>query len=170
MNIEHSGHERSNDAWGWETNKKDGIKVLVKFSQLYLNERMKDKKLEENIFQDDRGRVAVPNEEKVSYWLRRQKRENASEKTFFVARPQRPLRFRTIPPLLFPVLYALPALIGGNQNLIEKHCSQELELAWLSSVRGRLMGRPCPHLLLPVTLFSLFADSIFFFRNVIFII
>ena len=84
------------------------------FSKLFLNESMKDeKKLEKNIFQDLRGPVTVPNEDKVSYWLRRRRRENASEKTFFVPRPQRPLRFRTIPPLLFPALYALPALIGG---------------------------------------------------------
>ena len=60
-------------------------------------------------FQDQLG--LVPDEHKVSYWLRRRKRENASEKTFFL--PQRPLRFRTIPPLLFPALFALPAIIGG---------------------------------------------------------
>ena len=83
--------------------------------QLYLDETVSDeKKLNKNIFQDHRGSVTVPNEHKVAYWLRRRKRENASEKTFFV-RPQRPLRFRTIPPLLFPALYALPAIIGGIQ-------------------------------------------------------
>ena len=65
--------------------------------------------LKKNIFQDQLG--LVPDEHKVSYWLRRRKRENASEKTFFL--PQRPLRFRTIPPLLFPALFALPAIIGG---------------------------------------------------------
>ena len=81
-------------------------------SKLFLNETVKyEKKLKNNIFQDREGSVTVPNEHKVAYWLRRRKRENASEKTFFV-RPQRPLRFRTIPPLLFPALYALPALIG----------------------------------------------------------
>ena len=64
--------------------------------------------LKKNIFQDQLG--LVPDEHKVSYWLRRRKRENASEKTFFL--PQRPLRFRTIPPLLFPALFALPAIIG----------------------------------------------------------
>ena len=81
-------------------------------SQLFLNETVKyEKKLNNNIFQDREGSVTVPNEHKVAYWLRRRKRENASEKTFFV-RPQRPLRFRTIPPLLFPALYALPAIIG----------------------------------------------------------
>ena len=81
-------------------------------SQLFLNETVKyKKKLNNNIFQDREGSVTVPNEHKVAYWLRRRKRENASEKTFFV-RPQRPLRFRTIPPLLFPALYALPAIIG----------------------------------------------------------
>ena len=81
-------------------------------SQLFLNETVKYKrKLNKNIFQDRKGSVTVPNEHTVAYWLRRRKRENASEKTFFV-RPQRPLRFRTIPPLLFPALYALPAIIG----------------------------------------------------------
>ena len=67
--------------------------------------------LKKNIFQDQLGLVgSVPDEHKVSYWLRRRKRENALEKTFFL--PQRPLRFRTIPPLLFPALFALPAIIG----------------------------------------------------------
>ena len=67
--------------------------------------------LKKNIFQDQFGLVGlVPDEQKVSYWLRRRKRENALEKTFFL--PQRPLRFRTIPPLLFPALFALPAIIG----------------------------------------------------------
>ena len=84
-------------------------------SQLYLNETVTaEKKVNNDIYQDHRGSVTVPNEHKVAYWLRRRKRENASEKTFFV-RPQRPLRFRTIPPLLFPALYALPAIIGGIQ-------------------------------------------------------
>ena len=98
----------------WETNKRMKSKFWSTFSKLFLNESMKDeKKLEKNIFQDLRGPVTVPNEDKVSYWLRRRRRENASEKTFFVPRPQRPLRFRTIPPLLFPALYALPAFLGG---------------------------------------------------------
>ena len=102
-------------------------KILAKFSQLYLDESVKDeKKLKKNIFQDLRGSVTVPNEPKVAYWLRRRKRENASEKTFFV-RPQRPLRFRTIPPLLLPALYALPAIIGGINMYLKKyqllHCS-----------------------------------------------
>ena len=74
--------------------------------------RSDERKLKKNIFQDQFGLVgSVPDEHKVSYWLRRRKRENASEKTFFL--PQRPLRFRTIPPLLFPALFALPAIIGG---------------------------------------------------------
>merc|ERR1712080_565615 len=60
--------------------------------------------------------ISIKEEKKVSFWLRRRKRENASEKTYFV-RPQRPLRFRTIPPLLFPALYALPAIIGVGAGL-----------------------------------------------------
>ena len=143
-------------------------KFWSKFSKLFLNESMEDEKQpEKNIFQDFRGSVTVPNEDKVSYWLRRRRRENASEKTFFVPRPQRPLRFRTIPPLLFPALYALPALIGGvkiyfTKSTFASFSSQEWELAWLSSAQDRSMGQPCPHLLLLVTLSfaSSFAESL----------
>ena len=167
----------------WETNKETKrmqSKFWSKFSKLFLNESMEDEKQpEKNIFQDFRGSVTVPNEDKVSYWLRRRRRENASEKTFFVPRPQRPLRFRTIPPLLFPALYALPALIGGvkiyfTKSTFASFSSQEWELAWLSSAQDRSMGQPCPHLLLLVTLSfaSSFAESLiwsfFFFRNIIF--
>ena len=120
-------------------------------SKLFLNETVKcEKKVNNNIFQDREGSVTVPNEHKVAYWLRRRKRENASEKTFFV-RPQRPLRFRTIPPLLFPALYALPAIIG---TLLRSSAlfslSQEWELAWLSSAPGSSMAQQCLHLLLLV--------------------
>ena len=141
-------------------------KILAKISQLYLDESVKDeKKLKKNIFQDLRGSVTVPNEHKVAYWLRRKKRENASEKTFFV-RPQRPLRFRTIPPLLLPALYALPAIIGGIKMYLKKiSCCivltfQEWVLAWFSSARGSSLLQPCPRPLLPVTLFSLFCLSL----------
>lgn len=150
----------------WETNKRMKSKFWSTFSKLFLNESMKDeKKLEKNIFQDLRGPVTVPNEDKVSYWLRRRRRENASEKTFFVPRPQRPLRFRTIPPLLFPALYALPALIGKStwrRSQSASFSSQEWELAWLSSAQDRSMGQPCPHLLLLVTLICRISHLIFF--------
>ena len=143
--------------WKWETNThRMKPKILAKFSQLYLDESVKDeKKFKKNKFQDLRGPVTVPNEPKVAYWLRRKKRENASEKTFFV-RPQRPLRFRTIPPLLLPALYALPAIIGGIKMYFTKiSCCivltfQEWVLAWFSSARGNSLLQPCTPRLLPV--------------------